>query len=290
MSEAGARAFVTRPLSQEDVPAGLRLCRQAGWNQTADDWGAFLALSAATCRAAWVDGRFAGTVTVLPYGSFAWIGMVLVDEAARGHGLGTALLEEALAIVGPDCTACLDATPLGRPVYSRLGFRADGELQRWQRPASRSMPTGGRPPDIALRPWRPEDLRAIAPWDREVFGADRSPLLTLCARRTPHLAWVAERAHEPAGYILGRSGHDFDHLGPLVARSVEVATALMATALAPAPRPIVVDVPNRGSRFAGWLHAAGFRVQRGFTRMSRGPQRSPVWPDTLFAILGPEFG
>ena len=236
MSEAGARAFVTRPLLQEDVPAGLRLCRQAGWNQTEDDWGAFLALSAATCRAAWVDGQVAGTVTVLPYGSFAWIGMVLVDEAARGHGLGTALLEEALAIVGPDCTACLDATPLGRPVYSRLGFRADGELQRWERPASRRMATGGCPPDIALRPWRPEDL------------------------------------------------------GPLVARSDEVATALMATALAPAPRPIVVDVPNRGSRFAEWLHAAGFRVQRGFTRMSRGPQRSPLWPDTLFAILGPEFG
>ena len=157
MNGAGAHAFVTRPLSPDDVPAGLELCRQAGWNQTGEDWRAFLALSPATCRAAWVDGRVAGTVTVLPYGSFAWIGMVLVDQAARGRGLGTALLEEALAIVGPAGTACLDATPLGRPVYSGLGFRADGELQRWELPASRSMPTDAHPADVALRSWRAED-------------------------------------------------------------------------------------------------------------------------------------
>jgi GNAT superfamily N-acetyltransferase len=294
MSEARARPFVTRPLSPDDVPAGLRLCRQAGWNQTEEDWRAFLMLSPETCRAAWVNGRIAGTVTVLPYGAFAWIGMVLVDESARGHGLGTALLEDALALVGPACTACLDATPLGRPVYSRLGFRADGELQRLARPASTGMATGAHPPDAAgppaLRSWRPDDLNIIAAWDRDVFGADRSALLSLCAQRAPHLAWVAETTGEPAGYILGRSGYDFDHIGPLVARTAEVATALMTAALTRAARPIVLDVPDRGSRFAGWLHAVGFRVQRRFTRMSRGPQRSPAWPDTLFAVLGPEFG
>jgi GNAT superfamily N-acetyltransferase len=294
MSNACARPFVTRPLSPDDVPAALRLCRQAGWNQTAEDWLAFLALSPVTCRAASVDGRITGTVTVLPYGSFAWIGMVLVDESARGNGLGTALLQDALALAGPSCTACLDATPRGLPVYTRLGFRADGELQRLERRPGTSFGTPARPLAPAalatLRRWRPGDLQAIASWDRDVFGADRSPLLSLCARRAPQLAWIAEAAGQPAGYLLGRAGHDFDHFGPLVAQSVELATALLCAGLTGATRPVILDSPNRDRRFADWLRAAGFEVQRPFTRMSHGPQRSPAWPDTLFAVLGPEFG
>jgi GNAT superfamily N-acetyltransferase len=294
MNEPSRRPFAMRALSPDDVPAALGLCRQARWNQTEEDWRVFLMLAPETCRAACVNGRLVGTVTVLPYGSFAWIGMVLVDESVRGQGLGTALLQEALAIVGATRTACLDATPLGRPVYMRLGFRADGELHRLERPASTDMTRDARPLDGAgphtLRPWRPEDLGVIARWDRDVFGADRSSLLSRCARGAPHLAWVAEITGETAGYLLGRSGHDFDHIGPLVVRNVEVATMLVAAALTRVSRPIVLDVPDGQSRFAEWLRAVGFRVQRPFTRMSLGPLRSPAMPDTLFAVLGPEFG
>jgi GNAT superfamily N-acetyltransferase len=294
VSVPSPRVFTTRPLSPDEVPAAAGLCRQAGWNQTEEDWLTFLTLAPETCRTAWVDGRLVGTVTVLPYGPFAWIGMVLVDESVRKRGLGTTLLTDALALVGPTRTACLDATPLGRPVYARLGFQADGELQRFERPATPDVAKDPRPLDAAerptVRPWRPDDLRAIAPWDREVFGADRSVLLSLCAHRAPHLAWVAETTGEIVGYLLGRSGYDFDHIGPLVARNVEVATALTAAAMTRGSRPMVLDVPDRQSGFTEWLRAVGFRVQRPFTRMSRGPRRSPAWPETLFAVLGPEFG
>jgi ribosomal protein S18 acetylase RimI-like enzyme len=294
MSEPSRRPFATRALLPDDVPAALGLCRQAGWNQTEEDWRVFLMLAPETCRAACVNGRLVGTVTVLPYGAFAWIGMVLVDESVRGQGLGTALLQEALAIVGAARTACLDATPLGRPVYMRLGFRADGELHRLERRSRSDMTPDARPLSAAgpltLRPWQPDDLRAIARWDREVFGADRSLLLSRCARRAPHLAWVAENTGEIVGYLLGRSGHDFDHIGPLVARNVEVATTLLAAALTLVARPIVLDVPDGQSSFLEWLRVVGFRVQRPLTRMSRGPQRSPAMPETLFAVLGPEFG
>jgi hypothetical protein len=55
-------------------------------------------------------------------------------------------------------------------------------------------------------------------------------------------------------------------------------------------RPLVLDVPHGQSRFLEWLRVVEFRVQRPFTRMSRGPLRSPALPETLFAVLGPEFG
>src|SRR5262245_30623159 len=46
-----------RHLTLDDVPAGLRLCRIAGWNQLAADWELFLRLSPGGCRAAVCDGN-----------------------------------------------------------------------------------------------------------------------------------------------------------------------------------------------------------------------------------------
>ena len=50
--------------------------------------------------------------------------MVLVDESMRQHGIGTALVEQAVEVLdrrGAE-TVRLDATPLGKPLYERLGF------------------------------------------------------------------------------------------------------------------------------------------------------------------------
>ena len=122
-----------RDLTIDDVPAGLRLCRHAGWNQLAADWELFLNLSPSGCRAAVQGGHVVGTVTTVNYENrFAWIGMVLVDPQFRGRGIGTRLLEESLEILRNLGCARLDATPQGRPVYQRLAFVDEYELSRMQ--------------------------------------------------------------------------------------------------------------------------------------------------------------
>jgi GNAT superfamily N-acetyltransferase len=281
-----------RALDVGDLPAALALCRDAGWNQTVDDWKLFLRLSPMTCRAGCLDGRLVGTVTVLPYGPFAWIGMVLVDRGSRGQGIGTALLHEALELIGADGTARLDATPLGRPLYERLGFCRDGDLTRFQRDAfpvarDRQLP---RSASAIVRPLHAEDLDKIAHWDLEVFGADRMLLLSHCIGNAPQLAWIAESDGSPSGYLLGRSGHDFDQLGPLVASGPEEAATLTAAALGAVSRRAVIDVPVERESFREWLMSCGFQPQRPFTRMTCGPLAHRRCPNALFATLGPEFG
>src|SRR5690606_37055948 len=65
-----------RLMTGNDIPAGLSLCRAAGWNQTADDWLHFLALSPDGCWVALHDEiGIVGTVATLPYEDrFRWIG------------------------------------------------------------------------------------------------------------------------------------------------------------------------------------------------------------------------
>src|SRR5690606_6327999 len=108
-----------RPMVSGDIPAGLSLCRAAGWNQTAEDWNLFLKLSPKGCCVAVDDeGQVRGTVTTVRYEDhFSWIGMVLVDPSHQRRGIGIQLLREALHVLGDEGTIKLDATPAGRTVY-----------------------------------------------------------------------------------------------------------------------------------------------------------------------------
>jgi predicted N-acetyltransferase YhbS len=279
-----------REMTAEDIPAGLRLCRASRWNQTARDWAQFLELAPHGARVAVRDGGVIGTVATLPYEDrFGWIGMVLVDPAERGHGVGTRLLEEGLALLSGTC-ARLDATPAGRPLYAKLGFREEYGLARMQRPPVVAAPSAT--PTPAVRSMTALDLAAVAAFDREVFDADRSAMLRWLLEGAPEYARVLEDVGGVAGYSFGRHGHDFEHVGPLVANHDAQAAEIAAACLGAAPRdrPLVIDAARHSSGWLAWLVAQRFTEQRPFFRMYKGENAHPGLPQRQFAILGPEFG
>ena len=66
-----------------------------------------------------------GTATIL---------FVATDPPAQGRGLGTALMKQLLRGArerGCDLSV-LEASPAGRPVYERLGYRSLGTLEMWE--------------------------------------------------------------------------------------------------------------------------------------------------------------
>src|ERR687897_361510 len=223
-----------RVMRRDDIPAGLRLCRRANWNQVAADWEVFLASNPDGCRVAIDDsGEVVGSVATLRYGDeFTWIAMVLVDPPHRGKGLGTRLLKEALTIIGEATTARLDATPAGRAVYVPLGFREEYPLQRMERPAMVRLSAVGRATqpsfgetDLRARRMSDADFADVAKYHRDVFGADRRGLLEMCRGEAPEYAWAIGDGRL-GGYLFGRHGYSFEQIGPLVARDEPTARTL----------------------------------------------------------------
>jgi len=272
----------------EDIPGGLRLCRASGWNQVAHDWELFLASSPDGCRVAIDDSdNVIGSVATIRYGdAFAWIGMVLVDPLWRGAGIGTGLLKASLEILH-DVPARLDATPAGRPVYAHSGFIEEYGLQRMHCPAPLEK---AAVPFFGAEPMSEADLREVSREDRRAFGADRKALLHAFRRNAPEYAWVIREGGGIDGYVFGRRGYAFEHIGPLVARDDAAAGTLVAACLSARPdRPFIIDVPLR-EPWVAWLSANHFSVQRPFIRMARGERRFREGFDDIFAIAGPEFG
>src|SRR5690349_15415273 len=123
-----------RVMTKQDVPHGLRLNTVSGWNQTAADWLRFLESSPRGCFVMEHKGKVVGTATTMTYASrFAWIGMVLVDPEYRKQGIGTALLKKTIEYLDDSNIPImkLDATPQGKPIYTRLGFVEEYEIERW---------------------------------------------------------------------------------------------------------------------------------------------------------------
>jgi len=309
-------------MTRADIPAGMRLKEIAGWNQTSEDWERFLEAEPEGCFVAEWNGQVAGTVATIIYEHhFAWIGMVLVDPEVRGKGIGTALLLKAIDYLDARRVPCmkLDATPQGKPIYARLGFRIEYEIERH----SLTREASGCGPDLCVAPSfracpeqsegsasastgrgatsqtatqapaaaAAENLEPLLEFDHEVFGADRSALLRSLARSAPELVAIHRSGGAVKGFALGRRGSLADQLGPWAAASASAARAVFDDFLLRSRRPIVfVDVLRDNAWAPALLAARGFQFSRSLTRMYRGENTHPGRPDLLGAILGPEFG
>ncbi|MHC4405256.1 MAG: GNAT family N-acetyltransferase [Planctomycetota bacterium] len=275
-----------RPMTVADVPLGLRLREQAGFNQTEADWRRFLELEPDGCFVAELDGTPAGTVTNCVFDTVGWIAMVLVDKRFRGRGIGTRLVEHALAYLDGRGvpTARLDATPRGRPIYEKLGFVAEYDLARWEGVASGGASRAG------VRPVEADDLGFVLELDQGVTGTDRGRLVERLCRERPDAMRVFGDRGKIEGYLTLRDGANAAQIGPGVALTPEAGRALADAALELAAGGLVfLDVPNDNAPGTCWARSKGLVVQRGFTRMRRG---EPVFdhPAQLWASSGPEKG
>lgn len=132
----------------ELVEAARRLLPQLSGSATPlglDDLGRIVGHQAITLLVARRDGVIIGMLTLvtfpLPTGLRARIEDVVVDEAARGQGVGTALTMAAVALGQRQGARSIDLTSRASRVaanrlYQRLGFqRRDSNVYRYRPPA-----------------------------------------------------------------------------------------------------------------------------------------------------------
>ena len=283
-----------RRMIYSDIPAGLALCRACHWNQLSRDWECFLNWSPDGCRVAIKEDRVVGTVTTLSYRDrrhqprFDWIAMVLVDPLERRQGIGQRLMREALAYLGDRATIRLDATPAGHPVYRKLDFVDEYGLLRMEVSAD-ARPVCIRDP--ATRLMVEDDLPQVLNMDDAVFGADRSLLLRGLFHGAPDYARICVRDGRMTGYMFGRHGFRFEHLGPVIAEDRRSADLLVQACLCDQrTAPFILDASQGDADWLQCLQSLGFKEQRPFLRMYRGKNPYPGIPGKQYAILGPEFG
>jgi GNAT superfamily N-acetyltransferase len=276
-----------RPMTVADLPLGMRLSARAGWNQTEADWRRYLRLQPDGGFVAELDGSPVGTAVAFVFGPVAWVAVVLVDEAVRGRGIGTALMREAVAFLdGRGVRSVrLDATPLGRPIYEKLGFVAEYALARYDGVLPAAVESVSEVEPVAAG-----GLLKVLRLDWDVTQTNRIGLLTRLFDEAPELFRMVRRGDDLLGFLAARRGANATQLGPCVAREESVGRLLLADARQRfAGERVFIDVPLPNVAAARAVEALGLTVQRPLLRMGRGETvRERV--EHLWASSGPEKG
>jgi len=292
-SDPAALGLTARRLDSGDIGTCVGRSAAAGWNQRAEDWALMLEIGAGF--GLFKDGAAVGTALALPHATapggslrIGWISMVIVSPEWQRRGLASWLVRRCIAFLEEQgVMPMLDATPAGREVYLRLGFRDGVTLTRLEAQTEALPPV----PPVPLRPATPADLTAIAALDAAAFGADRTAILAHLLARAPAQAFVLEGAGGPAGFVLGRSGRRARQVGPLVADDEARALALLRAALAAwGPGPVFIDLADAQTGLRRWLDRTGFAVQRPLLRMHRGLRLPRANAAAYCAAAGPELG
>ena len=264
--------MTARHLRVNDIPAAMELSAEAGWNQTKEDWRALLEWDSCACLALEIDGNLAATATLACYGNrLGWIGMVLTRESYRRRGCARVLLEKAIELADQQAveTLKLDATPMGEPLYTSLGFVAEQAVERWRGEGSgRGIAEGQR---FAI----PRALDQAL--DKEGFGVDRIAMLESLARRGSVTA-------SNSAFAMTRPGRVATYLGPCVARGRTAAEEVIASALKGAG-PWYWDLLPDNAAAVAIATDFGFAPVRRLTRMSRG-KTLRARNEMVFAIGG----
>jgi GNAT superfamily N-acetyltransferase len=255
VSTPALAALPIRRLTLRDLMACADLSEDRGWPREEHKWGLLLAAG----KGYGIDDPEGGLVTacvVTEYGSqyrpdLAGIGMVLVAERHARQGVGRRLMRHVVTEAGTT-PLTLYATPYGRPLYEELGFKVIGSSEM----VRGHFRDEGPAPAVATRPATGEDLTTLVRFDEEVFGADRTHMIT----RLPAFAdqvRVAEENGRIIGYAAAWPNMDTHVVGPLIARDTETAKALVASLAAHTDRPLRTDVDVRHEDLLTWLKERG---------------------------------
>jgi N-acetylglutamate synthase-like GNAT family acetyltransferase len=229
------------------------------------------------CLVIEVDDRIAATATLLCYGTrLAWIGMVLTRPEYRRMGFAQRLMEHALERASELKieSIMLDATPLGQPLYEKLGFKTEQIVERWfregQQPRNAQQTAEGPTPCS-------KDM------DLAAFGADRSLLLEELASRTPPNT-VADAC------CFSRNGARARYLGPCIGADQKTAGLVIEQTLQHSSATgWFWDLLGANESAARLAKEFGFAPQRRLERMVLG-KRLAKKDELVYAIAGFELG
>jgi GNAT superfamily N-acetyltransferase len=272
-----------RRLTLRDLTACADLSEDRGWPREEHKWS-FLLAAGTGYGIDDPEGGLVSACVVTQYGphehpALAAIGMVLVAGRHARQGVGRRLMRHVVSEMGTT-PLTLHATPYGRPLYEELGFKVTGRAEMLRGHFTPQGPESG----IATRPATAEDLSAILRLDEEVFGTDRTHIITRLPAFADQLR-VAEADGRLTGYAAVWPNMETHVVGPLIARDTDTAKALIASLAAHTDRPLRTDIDVRHEELLAWAKERGLESIAFNAVMTHGITELPGDWERRFAPL-----
>ncbi len=274
-----------RRLSTADLPACLVLAADRSWDADSLRWHLMLQIADVWGLDA-PDGGLAACGFLTRYHpAYATIGLLVVRRDHGRRGLATRLMAH-LHDGGTEDITCLFATPMGRPLYRKLGYLAVDQIHKYIGPLEVASP-----PDGHLAEATPGDLDTLVSLDAAATGLDRRHLLTALFGRADRRLLLSHNG-QYSGYGLAVPGSPRTPtvIGPLVAPDALAARMLIAGLAKDRTHAVRIDVFARHGDLPSWLQAGGMTHVSTDPMMLRGAASLPGDRRRLIAIASQALG
>ncbi|WP_328634716.1 GNAT family N-acetyltransferase [Streptomyces sp. NBC_00356] len=255
-----------------------------GWNPGLADGVSFFAQDPEGFFLGRIGGEPVSAVSVVNYGdAYAFLGCYLVRPDLRGLGHGIATWKAGLAHAGGR-TVGLDGVVAQQGNYRKSGFELAHRTVRFT-----GIATGGAvgPTADGVVPVE-GDIAPLVAYDSACYPADRPRFLESWLTTEGHVVRARVVDGRVTGYGVLREGLDMPRIGPLFADTPDDARVLF-DALAPAGRPVGLDVPASNPAAVALAEERGLVPGFETARMYTGPVRAFA-EERVFGVTTLELG
>lgn len=271
-----------RIMTLDDLERTLDWAADEGWNPGLEDAEAFRAADPEGFFVAEANGAPVAAISVVNHSEeFAFLGLYLCKEAFRGRGIAYALWRHALRHAGSR-TIGLDGVPAQQANYERSGFAPAGQTVRYSGrvPAARSS---------GIRVAAASDAPALIAAEAEASKWEKQSYLENWFRPSKtRTTLVHQRAGEADGFVTVRTCRSGAKVGPLIAKSQDVAYALLSQAASEMGETLTLDVPSTSRDLTDICIELGLVPGFETARMFRGQRR--LSSNTLYGVCTLELG
>ena len=264
--------LVVRSMRGAEIELALDFAAREGWNPGLHDAACFAAADPDGFLVAEVDGRAVGCISAVSYeGRFGFIGLYIVVPEFRGRGIGMRLWSQGMQRLAGQLVG-LDGVPAQQDNYRKSGFTLAWQNVRYAGTAGAAT-RAETPPGVALAPLLAVDFADVCADDRRVFPAGRANFLRAWIDMPDATALACMDGTRLAGWGVIRRCREGHKIGPLVADSQAVATALytaLCARVAPGD-PVYLDVPLPNAQAVALAESCGMQGVFHTARMYTGP-------------------
>ena len=281
----------TRRLTFPELQTLVGWAEAEGWEPGQNDPEMFWRCDADGFMAVESDGVFAGGGAVIKHSErFGFMGLFIIDEALRGHGIGRELWyarrDALLHRLGDQATIGLDGVDAMVPFYAKGGFVTATRHRRFS--SMLTSTTGAR--DSNVVELSSVDDRELSAYDQQCFPAERIEFLRYWSQQSSAVALAFREGDVLRGFGVIRRCVSGYRIGPLFADNVEVADCLFLSLTKKADAfPVFIDIPDANSIGIQWAIGKGMEEVFGCERMYFGPPPD-IRQDKIFGVTTLEIG
>lgn len=259
-------SFELRRMEPEDLPAGYRLTQMMHWPHRLQDWQQALSLGEGVVAVQ--DQQIVGCALVWRWGEQrSTLGLVIVDPAVQGAGIGKAMLSTLLEKVA-GTNVRLHATEAGKGLYQKFGFTVQGTVHQHQFAQLPVLPPPVLAKEQQIRRLNEGELPQIIDFDQQAHGLYRPALYQQLF--ASEALWVLEQQGKIDGFVcLRKFGHGYQ-AGPLIARNERDARLLFSHCAASLAGEFLRIDTHGDTSFSEWLTVCGLPIVDTPLLMIRG--------------------